>query len=100
MWLSEQANQIAKRVKEISGEAALDFFNSEPGTCSVEKMLACRIRMELEWELGSARVPRAPFGVSPNGKRYRSARRDAGHGNRDGRAPPNCYCCCIPRLSV
>jgi len=43
--------------------------------------------MELGWDLGSARVPRAPFGVSPNGKRPRSARRDAGRGNRDGRAP-------------
>jgi len=37
--------------------------------------------------LGSARVPRATFGVSPNGKELRSARRDAGRGNRDGRAP-------------
>src|SRR5579884_318728 len=43
--------------------------------------------MKLGWELGSARVPRAPFGVSPNGKEARSARRDAGRGNRDGRAP-------------
>jgi len=43
--------------------------------------------MEQGWELGSARVPRAPFGVPPNGKELRSARRDAGRGNRDGRAP-------------
>jgi len=29
-------------------------------------------RMKLRWDLGSARVPRALFGVSPNGKRPRA----------------------------
>jgi len=37
--------------------------------------------------LGSARLWRAPFGVSPNGEEAGSTRRDAGCGNRDGRAP-------------
>src|SRR5579884_582948 len=62
-------------------------------------MLACGTRMELGWELGSARVPRAPFGVSPNGKKTpkRPARRRAQP--RRSRSP-NCYRCCIPGSSI
>jgi len=50
----------------------------------------CGTRVELAYELGRARLWRAAFGVSPNGEGSKSARRDAGRGNRDGRAPQNC----------
>ena len=55
--------------------------------CSVEKMLACGIRMELGWELGSATVSVAAPGVSPGASGSFSVRRDAERGTRDACAP-------------
>jgi hypothetical protein len=62
--------------------------NAKQPTCSGESICwSIGKKRNHDCGLASARVPRATFGISPNGEAPESARRDAVSSDRDGRAP-------------